>query len=235
VFWKLKAILLSLVFSISTLAEIKTPSKQEVLETTSAQAFNSKGLLIYKEKHRAFYDGTKLLRSETTYTDPSGKAFATLKSDYQLSLTMPTYVFEDSRRRLKEGLLFENGKYVIFSKEGDKAQKTKVLTDTTNVFSCQGWHYYVINNLDLLENKPLKLSLIFPERLEHIGFNLSKADKKENEIHLSLSVSNFFIRLFAPSLELYYDTKQKKIKRFVGPSNIFDDKGKVQNVEIRYD
>ena len=54
---------------------------------------------------------------------------------------MPTYVFEGRRRGYREGLRDENGEYIIFKKTRDGEEETEKVTNTEDVFSCQGWHH----------------------------------------------------------------------------------------------
>ena len=58
---------------------------------------------MYTEKHTAFYQDSKLLRSTNDYFDLSGKRIAELNSDYTKRLVMPTYVFQDFRTGSQEG------------------------------------------------------------------------------------------------------------------------------------
>lgn len=191
-------------------------------------------ILLYTEKHTAFYQDGVLQKSTNDYFDPEGKKFAELNSDYTMSVLLPTYSFRDFRKDHEEGVLFEDGEYFIYKKEKNKSLKKKKIKKTENLFSCQGWHYYLIENLKEIEEKALKMRLIFPSKLDYYFFRAKSKRSDENSLTIRLEFQNWFIRLFAPYLEITYDKKSKNIKSFYGASNILTDKGKLQNVYIDY-
>ena len=109
------------------------------------------------------------------------------------------------------------------------------LEDANNVFSCQGWHYYLIENLRQIEKNELHLKLIFPSKLDFYEFKIRVLNSNGSHIKLRLEFDSWFIRLFAPHLDLTYDKIGKKIVKFYGPSNILDGDGDIQNVYIFYE
>ena len=63
---------------------------------------------------------------------------------------MPTYVFKDLRTGAEEGLRLVDNKYYIYRKPGEKEEQN-LLEDKKDLFSCQGWHYYLLSNLHLVK------------------------------------------------------------------------------------
>ena len=190
---------------------------------------------IYTERHTAFYQSDKLLRSKNDYFDLQGKKIAELNSDYTRSLMMPTYVFRDLRTGSTEGLRWQNGKYYIFRQARGEREELSELEDVQGVFSCQGWHYYLVKNLDRIGKADVEMKLIFPSSLDFYDFRIRLLGKRQQQVDLRLEFDSWIIRLFAPHLDLTYDTATKKLVRFFGPSNILDQNGDVQNVYIFYD
>jgi len=190
---------------------------------------------VYTEKHTAIYKNGKLQTSMNDYFDLEGKKIAELNSDYSRSLMMPTYLFRNFKTGTKEGLRWEGGRYLIFRQEKGGPEEYKPLDNAENVFSCQGWHYYLIANLNQLKKRPIKMKLIFPSRLDYYSFRIRPIESAEKMLTLRLEFDSWFIRLFAPHLDMIYDKNKKKIIEYYGPSNILDDKGEIQNVYILYD
>lgn len=190
---------------------------------------------VYTERHTAIYKNGKLQTSMNDYFDLKGKKIAELNSDYSKSLMMPTYLFRNLRTGTKEGLLWEGGKYMIFRQEKGKSEEYKPLDNVENIFSCQGWHYYLIANLNQLNKSPIKMKLIFPSKLDYYSFRIRPLETAENILKLRLEFDSWFIRLFAPHLDITYDKNQKKIVEYYGPSNILNDKGEIQNIYIYYE
>ncbi|MBN1426460.1 hypothetical protein JXA88_18075, partial [Candidatus Fermentibacteria bacterium] len=139
-----------------------------------SEARGKGGELAYRERHTATFEGERILHSLTEYLSPEGELIATMESDYSLSVAMPTYLFEDLVRGSREGLRREGDDYVIFRQEPGKEEETKVLRETDSVFSCQGWHYFLVENLDLLAQSNLKLDLILPSELKAYTFQVEQ-------------------------------------------------------------
>jgi hypothetical protein len=198
------------------------------------EARDAKGALAYTEKHTVTFEGGKARRSLTEYSSPGGELIAVMDSDYSLSVAMPTYEFRDLARNYREGLRLEQGRYLIFSQEADRPEKTGPLTDQKDVFSCQGWHYYLVNNLDLLERDNIILNLVLPSELKPYPFVVKSLRSDENIVSAELTLRHWLFRYFAPRLRLLYDRKNRRLLEYHGISNIPGKDGGRQDVHITY-
>ncbi len=199
------------------------------------EARNDDGELVYRERHTTTYDGDRIFGSVTSYLDPEGREIATMASDYGRSLALPTYLFKDARRNCSEGLRFNNGTYIIFHEEEGRDEKTKPLGDRDNVFSCQGWHYHLVENLDrVLADESLEVRLIFPNELDTYTFRIQKMSADGEVVRVKLRLANWLFSLFAPHLELVYDRATKRLVEYHGISNILAPDGEYQDVHITY-
>jgi hypothetical protein len=147
---------------------------------------------------------------------------------------MPTYVFEDRRRGYREGLRDENGEHIIFKKTGDSEEEAEKVTNTEDVFSCQGWHYYLVNNLAALERENVELNLILPSELKALPFEIQRVRSEGDRVEAILKFNHWLFRYFSPTLQLVYDSKSKKLVEYRGISNILDSEGNRQDVGIVY-
>jgi len=199
------------------------------------EAKDEDGKLLYREKHEVKYENGRVKNSLTSYRDLSDDEFARLQSDYSMSIVMPTYVFEDYRTGEIQGLRFKENRYQIFDKDSQDDERTKVLDDDTNVYSCQGWHYYLVDNLDKVERgDDLIVRLIFPDRLRPYTFKIEDMGSEGDTIRVKVGIANWLLSLFVPHLEIVYDKKKKKLIEYYGVSNIVDTEGKLQKVHITY-
>ncbi len=198
-------------------------------------ARDEQGKLLYKEKHITNYVDGRIKESLTLYQDPAGREIATMESNYDRSLAMPTYVFKDYLRDYEEGLRFRDGDYYIFNTEGKKGENEKRLKDASNVFSCQGWHYYVVENLERLERgEVFKIRLIFPNKLRAYEFKIEKVDSEGDLVRVKVKFANWLVSWFVPQLDLLYSKKDRKLIEYQGVSNIFDENDDLQEVRITY-
>jgi hypothetical protein len=200
----------------------------------AGEARDGTGAVVYIEHHRVSFADARAIQSVTEYRAPDGALIATMRSDYSRSLAMPTYVFEDLQRNHREGLRWQEGEYVIFHQERGAPEKTSRLGSENGVFSCQGWHYYLINNLDLLEKEEVILNLILPSRLRPFPFVAKQLASDESRLSAELRLQHWLFRHFAPKLRLEYDKKSRRLVEFQGVSNILTRTGDRQEVTIRY-
>jgi hypothetical protein len=199
------------------------------------EARNENGELVYREKHSVTREGGRVITSLTEYFSPDGQLIATMESDYSRNLSMPTYVFEDLRRGYREGLRDEDGEYIIFNETKDGEEETAAITNTKDVFSCQGWHYYLVNNLAALERDDVELNLILPSQLKAFPFEIQRARSEGDRVEAVLKLNHWLFRYFAPTLQLVYDSKSRKLVEYRGISNILDSEGNRQDVRIVYE
>ncbi|MBP6218579.1 MAG: hypothetical protein KA436_08335 [Oligoflexales bacterium] len=208
-------------------------SPQKIKATAYSDFANKK--VAYFEEHRAFFGPSGIMRSENDYFDKNRKKIAELVSDYSRNKYMPTYIFRDIRSGHEEGLKFSDGNYFVFYQNRNSKIEEKIIKPELSTFSCQGWHYFILENMERLEKEGVHLNLIFPNKLDEYRFSLKKVAEKGNVIKIRLEFDNWFIKIFAPHLELTYDSKTRKILSFVGPSNIPDEEGNTQNVTVVYE
>jgi hypothetical protein len=219
----------------SLLAALSSASLAAEREVHWGEARNEQGELVYREKHSVTREGARVITSLTEYFSPAGQLLATMESDYSRNLSMPTYVFEDLRRGYREGLRDENGEYIIFKENRDGEEETAAVTQTEGVFSCQGWHYYLVNNLSVLERENVELNLILPSQLRALPFEIQRVRSEGDRVEAVLKLNHWLFRYFAPTLQLVYDRKSRKLVEYRGISNISDAEGNRQDVRIVYE
>ena len=148
---------------------------------------------------------------------------------------MPTYVFKDLQRNYEEGLRFRDGSYYIFSKDSKEGEKEQRLNSAASVFSCQGWHYYVVENLERIERGDVfKIKLIFPNKLRAYDFKIQKVSSEGDTVRVKVKFANWLVSWAVPQLDLLYSKEQRKLTEYRGVSNIFDAEDDLQEVTITY-
>jgi hypothetical protein len=231
----MKPFSLGTVIVTSLLMVLSAASLAAEKEVHWGEARNEQGELVYREKHSVTLEGEQVITSLTEYFSPAGQLLATMESDYSRNLSMPTYAFDDLRRGYREGLREEEGEYIIFKKTRDGEEETEAVTNTEGVFSCQGWHYYLVNNLSVLERENVELNLILPSQLKAFPFEIQQVRSEGDRVEAVLELNHWLFRYFAPTLQLVYDSKSRKLVEYRGISNILDSDGKRQDVRIVYE
>ena len=162
-----------------------------------------------------------------------------MKSDFTNNRNLSVYEFHDWTIRWKEGVTYENGKFIMFQAEGDKPLQMKELPankQKLSLFAGQGWHHYILDRLEefAMQSSPTLIHLAFPAHLNHYPFLLKKEWSRGNLLRLSLSFNSWLASLLAGKIQLTYDVTKKKLLDFTGPSNVYDENGKLQHVHIVY-
>jgi hypothetical protein len=222
---------------LATLSLAQLPSKIEKFEGRAER----KGKIVYIEKHEAQFaaDG-KPLKAKTEYFDINNNLMATLSSDFTKSLTAPQHEFIDLRFQSRHGIRYTDQGLEMFTQEGTEKEQTKVLTNVDDgkklLVGCQGLGYYFRDHVQKFkEAKKTPILFLIPGVLDTYNFELEYEKPLSSNLDLfEIHVKNFFLRLFAPTLEVFYDANLKRMTKYKGVSNLYDEKKKQQIVEINY-
>jgi hypothetical protein len=214
-------------------------ARADVTEIYKGEA-KKDGKLVYTEKHTvSFDDSGNVLSAFTEYRNPRGELVATIKSDFKTSLTAPDHRYEDFRNKNVHGIRSDGSRMVLYNKDFEKPEKLREINPAEYgdrlMVGCQGLHYYLRKNMEQV-NEKRKLPILFfiPGLLDSYKFELEYKGEKDDIVSYEIQIENKFLRLFAPKLEVKYDKKLKRIIWYRGLSNINDDRGKTQTVEITY-
>jgi hypothetical protein len=135
------------------------------------------------------------------------------------------------------GVRYQNDEIVMYRKIEGK-EETKVVKDTNKkklLVAGQGLHYWILHNFDeLLARKKIELLFLIPGKLDTYNFTLKLLKSTQDMAELEVEIDSWFLRLFAPKLELSYDIRKKRLAKYKGLSNLQTEKGDLMNVEIIY-
>lgn len=209
----------------------------EILRFTSEARFDGK--ISYRENHESEYRDGRVVRARTDYLSTDGKPVAYIESFFAESLAAPRHVFEDFRSGVRHGVRYEGGDAILFSRDPGQPEKTRNIGKGSGpgilMVGCQGLFYYLQENYDLVrEKRKVPLQLLITGTLDIYDFELELKGEKDGVAEITIHISNWFLRLFAPKLDVRYDIAAKRMLYYKGLSNILDDKGKIQTVEITY-
>ena len=200
------------------------------------------GTTVYIEKHDLVFDEQKnILEATTTYVSPNGKVLGVMKSDFRTSINLPNHVFRDERTLGQYGIRRSaDGKIILFNQDAGKPETTKTLDEekdrTRLQVGCQGLNYYLKGKINQMRDiRSLPVLLMIPGDLDSYQFKLDFIrENKDGTADFKIKIENWFLRLFAPTLEFKFDQRLNRIVWYKGVSNIKNDAGKNMNVEIDY-
>jgi hypothetical protein len=222
----MKLLILIFAFTLTSYAETQVYKGEASVE----------GKLVYREDHSADFQDNKIQSALTTYTDPSGKVLAKLKSNFTKSINVPEHEMEDKKTGVY-GVRYKNDEIIMYRKFEGKEETKTVKTAQKNklLVAGQGLHYWILHHFDeLLAKKKIELLFLIPGKLDTYHFTLKLLKNTPETAELEVEIDSWFLRLFAPKLELTYDIKTKRLARYKGLSNLQTEKGDLMNVEIIY-
>ena len=133
-----------------------------------------------------------------------------------------------------------DGKIILFNQDPGKPEITKTLDEEKDQkrlqVGCQGLNYYLKGKINQMRDiRSLPVLLMIPGDLDSYQFKLDFVqENKDGSVDFKIKIENWFLRLFAPTLEFKFDQKLNRIVWYKGISNIKNDEGKNMNVEINY-
>jgi hypothetical protein len=143
----------------------------------------------------------------------------------------------DLRTERRYGVRWENGQAYMWDKKADKKEEReeidKDFADGKLIIGGQGLHYHMRSRLKEYAKKEVPIAILIPGKLDWYSFLVVPAGEEKGLIKFVMKTQSALLRLFAPKLEVWY-SPDGKLMRYRGLSNISDDKGNNQNVEITY-
>ncbi|MDY6954227.1 MAG: hypothetical protein SWE60_22200, partial [Thermodesulfobacteriota bacterium] len=99
----------------------------------------------------------------------------------------------------------------------------------------QGFHQFIVHHLEeIAQGEIFHVRLVLPSRLDQFKFRIRKRKIDGKTLHARLEIDNWFLRLFAPHVDVAYDLETGHLLRYEGVSNLEDASGRHKKVTITY-
>ena len=230
-----RSILILFVFLIfgSLIEPVKSYGNTEIF---IGKAVNGRGESEYTERHEVTYEEGKVVRSRTTYFDPSNRIIGDLVSEYLPDPRLCSYDFRDMRAKYADGVRVEGQRMRLFRKQNPRDDvESAYLPLIEGQIVGQGFHHFIVQNLEeIASGKVYHVKLVMPSRLKQYSFRIRKRNIDEGIVYIRLEIDNWFLRLFAPHVDAEYDLKTRHLLRYDGISNLSDASGAYKKVNITY-
>jgi hypothetical protein len=193
--------------------------------------------LLYSETHCEINDTA----SEVIYRHGDGTPIAYKKLDYQSGHTTPSFVQHNIHAKEKIEVSFDQqavsmSVMVSGSRESEKRLPVTDIASAPVVIDA-GFDGFIRNNWDkLVSGETLEFQFPFASRASMIRLQVESSVcsyETETDRCFTLQPSNWFLRMLSSPVELGYDSLSR-LTRYRGLSNINDENGKGQVVDIRY-
>lgn len=193
----------------------------------------SNGQFVYSENHSEFRKAGVHLYSRVSYRDKAGKEFASKTITFQPSLQQPSYELRDARDGYTEGIRREGGQTVYYARRRSELplQAKAIVTPQPAVFDA-GFDYFVRENFEAIcagTNRAFFFAV--PIELDYFRFRIARQESGE-VCRMNLELDNFVLRQLVKPIKLWYDTKERRLRKYEGISNINGPDGKSLKVRV---
>ena len=237
--WSLPLLLTGLVSTAGAQQAVAAPARTAAaagtIERFEGVATSDDGKLAYRERHEVHYSGQVPRWSITRYFDAKGRKIAELRSDYRADPYAPAYVFTGPDGKTREAAAHTRDGVRFQHQRESKTVPRAAAGDAPMVLG-QGLNQLVRARIGALASgKKLVVSFGIPSRFDFYEFRIQRASApRAGVVDLSVEIDDWFLRIFAPSLEVQYDTKKRRLLSYRGVSNLPGADGDVQHVTILY-
>jgi hypothetical protein len=222
------ALLIVIVGAVSASADV---------EWVYGKAVNPDGGLEFLEEHIIKYENDRIANIKTIYYDADLKKIGEQISDFSHGPQFGSYDFKDERLQYHDGARVMSDQILIYCKETPEAgKKEKYLRKDTNQIVGQGFHQFIVTNLDVLvRGDVISAKLVLPAQMDQFDIRIYKRKIENGRIQIQIELDNWFLRLFTPHVQAEYDLANKRLISYRGLSMISDLSGKTVEVEVSYD
>lgn len=193
----------------------------------------SSGRFVYSENHTEYRKAGVHVYSRVSYRDRSGKEFANKLITFQVNKLQPTYELRDSRDGYIEGIRREGGQTVYYARrKADQPLQSKAIATPQPAVFDAGFDYFVRENFDrICSGKNAAFNFAVPVELDYFRFRVSMQESGEM-CRMNLELDNFLLRQLVKPIKLWYDTKEPRLRKYEGISNINGPDGKSLKVRV---
>ncbi|MFZ5630570.1 MAG: hypothetical protein ACOY5B_15665 [Spirochaetota bacterium] len=191
------------------------------------------GKFVYSENHSEYRKGGVHVYSRVSYRDRSGKEFANKLITFQANKLQPTYELRDARDGYVEGIRREGGQTVYYARrKADQPLQSKAIATPAPAVFDAGFDYFVRENFDrICSGKNAAFNFAVPIELDYFRFRVSMQEAGE-VCRMNLELDNFVLRQLVKPIKLWYDTKERRLRKYEGISNINGPDGKSLKVRV---
>lgn len=187
---------------------------------------------LYLEEHFVF-DKDNARTRLVLYRCPSGQPFARKWVMDESSASAPDFDLYDARTGYREGVSGQPGARKVYTQQnGHSPLRSAPLENRPNAVIDAGFDAYVREHFDNLDQRE-HLAFLVPSRLGYVDLRLANQSSDAGTRHIRLSVDAWYA-FAAPSIDLTYDTANRRLVQFKGISNIQDPNGNSQTVRIEF-
>lgn len=245
-------LLIALLFTSSpvvaeTLNSSTALSSSEIHYIGEAYSLDDSIILLYREEHHLLLQAGKPVQRQVNYYSAEGELIASKENWYRTAATQPDFILTDFRTGYREEAKsnpVNNTNTLVLTltenqgTENQKTEKTQLSEFDYELVIDAGFDDFIRKHWDaLLAGDAIPFSFASVARQTSVNFEVQirKAVKPgDTLLKLEMTLRSSLLSWLMSPIKLDYDLSNKRLLRYRGLSNLQDDQGSGQQVDIRY-
>ena len=183
---------------------------------------------LYREVH--FVDTS---RHTVLFECLDGKAFARKELDMRGGSPQPDYSFVDARTGYEEGVAREGATRVAYVRRPGGQRVERPLPDKGDAVIDAGFDTYLRTHWDTVVRRGATVAFLLTSRGRFMPIHISADEPRDGDRQLTLKLDAWYA-FVAPSILVTYSEADRRLRRYEGPGNIRDGRGKPIPVRIEF-
>ncbi|MDX1707412.1 MAG: hypothetical protein R3274_02355 [Desulfobacterales bacterium] len=207
------------------------------IERIRGTAISSDGNVVFFEEHIVKYTSDRIATMHTTYYDADFNQIGRLATDFSQGSQFGSYDFTDERLLYKDGARVMTDRILIYSqKTAESGLREKIIQRESDQIVGQGFHPFIVSNLAKLANGAvIPAKLVLPAQMDQYDVRIYQKARENDRIQIRIEMDNWFLRLFAPHVEVEYDIQTRQLVSYRGVSVVADASGKTIPITVSYE
>ncbi|WP_419811745.1 hypothetical protein [Bacterioplanoides sp.] len=256
-------LLIALLFTGSSVIALAAQNLSASLKSSEisyigdAYSLNDPNTLLYREEHHLLLQAGKPLQRQVNYYSAEGELIANKENWYRTAATQPDFILTDFRTGYREEAKIKPVKnqpvkntntliLILTESPGTENQKTENQKTEETQLSEFDYELVIDAGFDdfirkhwgaLLAGDAIPFSFASVARQTSVNFEVQirKVVKPgDTLLKLEMTLRSSLLSWLMSPIKLDYDLSNKRLLRYRGLSNLQDDQGSGQQVDIRY-
>lgn len=183
---------------------------------------------LYREVHLV-----DTSRHTVLFECPDGKAFARKELDMEGSPAEPDYSFVDARTGYEEGVEGDGAKRIAYVRRPGGQRVDRPLPEKGDAVIDAGFDMYLRKHWDAVIQGGVSVAFLLTSRGRFMPIHISAEQPRDGNRQLNLRLDAWYA-FVAPSIVVTYSEADRRLRRYEGPGNIRDARGKPIDVRIEF-
>lgn len=207
-----------------------------------AYSLDDPDILLYREEHTLSLQEGKPVKRQVNYYSAEGELIASKENWYRSSPTQPDFILTDFRTDYREEAksteTSNTNTLTLILTENQETEQTQLTEFDYELVIDAGFDDFIRQHWDaLLAGKTIPFSFASVARQTSVNFEVEAQNPEQSDatnLKLEMTLRSSLLSWLMSPIKLEYDRNTQSLMRYRGLSNIQNNNGNGQEVDIRY-